>query len=277
MMRHLRTRQRESARWIRSLVVNRVRANAPGPKILANSIPKAGTHLLTRCLTLLPGITDSGLRLRGRVHDHSLESRLRLVGGGCFMPAHVFYTEQRDQILSDLGFRIVLIIRDPRDIVVSHYHYVTYGSRRHQLRDYYRTLPDDQARLMMSITGIQRPQSDPTIRLRDINSRYRSFLSWENHGACVVRFENMVGPRGGGSYETQRQEVHKIARHLGIRLEEKDVQHIASNLFHRTSTTFRKGMIGDWKKHLTPEHRAAFKSIAGQLLVELGYEPDQDW
>ena len=276
-MRHLRTRRRESARWLRSLVVNRARANEPGPKVLANSIPKAGTHLLTRCLTLMPGITDSGLRLRGRVHDQNLEARLRRVGGGCFMPAHVYYTEQREQILSDLGFQIVLIIRDPRDIVVSHYHYVTYGSRRHQLRHYYRSLPDDAARLMTSITGIQEPPSDAGIRLPDIDSRYRSFLAWANHGACVVRFEHMVGPRGGGSDETQRVEILKIAEHLGVQLEKTDIQHIASNMFHRGSTTFRKGIIGDWKRHLTPEHRAAFKQIAGQLLVDLGYEPDQNW
>ena len=176
MIKNLRTRQHEAARWIHSLLVNRLRANDPGPKILANSIPKAGTHLLTRCLTLLPGITDSGLRLRGRVQDERLQARLRLVGGGCFLPAHIFYTQHREQILSDLGFRMVLIIRDPRDIVVSHYHYVTYGSRRHQLRKYYRSLPDDLARLMTSIRGIQAVQSDPAVRLPDINSRYRSFL-----------------------------------------------------------------------------------------------------
>jgi len=226
---------------------------------------------------LLPGITDSGLRLRGRVHDEYLEARLKLVGGGCFMPAHVFYTDHREQILADLGFRIVLIIRDPRDIVVSHYHYVTHGSRRHQLRDYYRSLPDDAARLMTSIAGIQQPQSEPTIRLRDIDSRYRSFLTWENHGACVVKFENMVGPRGGGSYEAQRVEIRRLAEHLDVQLEESDVKRIASNIFRRASTTFRRGMIGDWKRHLAPEHRAVFRSIAGQLLVDLGYEPDQDW
>ena len=61
MTKFLLTRQRELTRWIRSLLVNRLRANASGPRILANSIPKAGTHLLIRCLTLLPGITDSGL------------------------------------------------------------------------------------------------------------------------------------------------------------------------------------------------------------------------
>ena len=193
------------------------------------------------------------------------------------MPAHVYYTEQREQILSSLGFRIVLIIRDPRDVAVSHYHYVTYGSRRHQLRDYYRSLPDDGARLMMSITGIQEPHSDAAIRLRDIDTRYRSFLAWANHGACVVRFEHMVGPRGGGSHETQRMEIRKIAEHLGVQLEEKDMQHIATKMFHRGSTTFRKGIIGDWKRHLTPEHQVAFRSIAGQLLTDLGYEPDQDW
>ncbi len=40
---------------------------------------------------------------------------------------------------------------------------------------------------------------------------------------------------------------------------------------------WRKGVSGDWRNHFTNEDKSMFKSIAGELLVELGYEQDLDW
>jgi hypothetical protein len=37
------------------------------------------------------------------------------------------------------------------------------------------------------------------------------------------------------------------------------------------------GTAGRWKTELGPEDRQAFDSVAGDLLVELGYEPDTSW
>ncbi len=270
-------RQREVGRWFRSLSVNRRRADHPGPRVVANSIPKAGTHLLTRCLHLFPEIEDSGLRIRGHVRHKALEKRLNRVGGGCFIPLHLFFTPQREQLLSDLAFAMVLITRDPRDIATSHYHYVARGARLHQLRGYYNALPDDSARLMTSILGIPESQWRERARLLDINRRCRAFLDWVDHGACLVQFEKLVGPQGGGTREAQRGEINRIAGHLNLQLDRATVDHIAANVYSRKTSTFRKGTIGDWANHMAPEHKAAFKEIAGQLLIDLGYEADDNW
>ena len=40
---------------------------------------------------------------------------------------------------------------------------------------------------------------------------------------------------------------------------------------------YRKGVAGDWKNHFTENHKKAFKDIAGQVLIELGYEKNMDW
>jgi hypothetical protein len=87
----------------------------------------------------------------------------------------------------------------------------------------------------------------------------------------------MVGPHGGGSAETQREAIQKLASFLGIDLDEATLNEIAQRIFQRSSTTFRKGMIGDWRNHFTAEHKAAFKRQAGELLLELGYEDDLSW
>lgn len=43
------------------------------------------------------------------------------------------------------------------------------------------------------------------------------------------------------------------------------------------SAALRKGIAGDWKNVFTEEDRQIFKEEAGNLLVKLGYEKDNDW
>lgn len=40
---------------------------------------------------------------------------------------------------------------------------------------------------------------------------------------------------------------------------------------------YRKGVAGDWKNHFSPEDKAVFKKIGGEMLVRLGYEEDLSW
>jgi hypothetical protein len=172
---------------------------------------------------------------------------------------------------------MILIIRDPRDIAVSHFHYVTKQTRRHRLHAYYNALPDDSARLMTSIRGIPESEWQGHTRLGDIDTRCRVFLDWVDHGACVVKFERLVGPLGGGTRQSQQNEILRIAAYLGIRLDTATVEAIAANIYYRKSATFRKGIVGDWRNHMTSEHKGAFKRVAGSLLLDLGYETDHDW
>jgi hypothetical protein len=44
-----------------------------------------------------------------------------------------------------------------------------------------------------------------------------------------------------------------------------------------SSSRSRKGVAGDWKTTFTEEDKRVFKEIAGNLLIELGYEEDNDW
>jgi hypothetical protein len=45
----------------------------------------------------------------------------------------------------------------------------------------------------------------------------------------------------------------------------------------RKSHTFRSGKTGGWHEYFTEEHKALFKDVAGDLLVKLGYEKDNNW
>jgi hypothetical protein len=52
---------------------------------------------------------------------------------------------------------------------------------------------------------------------------------------------------------------------------------LESSINPSRSPTFRSGKTGEWKRHFTPPHKKIFKEVAGDLLVKLGYEKNNDW
>lgn len=45
----------------------------------------------------------------------------------------------------------------------------------------------------------------------------------------------------------------------------------------RPKAFFRKGSVGDWKNYFGPESKEWFKEIAGDTLIENGYQADENW
>jgi hypothetical protein len=55
------------------------------------------------------------------------------------------------------------------------------------------------------------------------------------------------------------------------------VRTLKASIAPRKSGTFRKGQPGNWREHFTPANKALFKDVAGELLIQLGYERDNNW
>jgi hypothetical protein len=303
-------------------------------RIVANSIPKSGTHLLDRLLVLLGfGLVDLGgirphlvedgrfplvsqrlrtllgLRkpedvmgigphlveggrfppvrrlLRGggekvtigvvspqQISRRWLARRLSQVPDGCFLNAHCIYTPELAELFREEGMKTVCILRDPRDVAVSQMHYLK-QLKNHFAHEAFMTLPSDHERLLVSIRGGELGGR----KLQSLEERYRQFLGWEqDEGAVVVKFEDLVGSKGGGSAEVQRRAVERVAAHVGISVNEGTMRLVEENLFG-VGRTFRKGQIGGWQEEFSPEHERALKERAGSLLVELGYEAGPNW
>src|SRR5688500_996356 len=304
-------------------------------RIVANTIPKSGTHLLDRLLVLLgfgmvdlggarPHLVKSsyrfpaahqrlksilGLRkpedvmgigphlveggrfpparsfLRGRgekvtvgvvspqhISRRWLTRRLSRVPDGSFVTAHCVYSLELASIFAGERMRVVCILRDPRDVAVSQMHYIK-QRKEHFAHEAFLQLPSDHERLLHSIRGGELGGR----RLQSLDERYRQFLGWQDDdNAMMVKFEDLVGPRGGGSAETQRRTVERVARHVGLEPDERMMRTVEENIFG-VSNTFRKGQIGGWREEFSEEHIRSAREIAGPLLVELGYEVDPEW
>jgi hypothetical protein len=46
---------------------------------------------------------------------------------------------------------------------------------------------------------------------------------------------------------------------------------------HQVADLIRKGLPGSWRDIYTKQDIQTFKEIAGETLIELGYEEDLDW
>ena len=278
------------------IYISIVRANIflSPPRVILLSPPKTGTHLLSDCLALMPRMMFSGRRLAlpefyagSAQPDPSKaprtldESRLRRFLRGCpqgmFVTAHARFHPTLRDLLGELRFKQILLLRDPRDVVVSNMFFTKRepGVRHHEF--YAEALRSDEERITATIRGFG--QDALTDRPRaSISEMFEGYTPWlDNSSTLVVRFEDLVGPRGGGIGERQLDEIRRIGDFVGRPLSGEQAQQIARKMYSKASLTYRKGIVGDWRNHFTEDHRRIFKQVAGDTLIRLGYEKDLDW
>ena len=100
-----------------------------------------------------------------------------------------------------------------------------------------------------------------------------SILPWkDSKNFILLRFEDLVGPSGGGSLQKQKKSILSILNHLDI--ENIDVSIVADSVFGNSST-FRKGMINRWKSELNDQEKSVFKEY-NELFLSLDYEAIDD-
>jgi len=273
----LKRMQYLAMRHVAPLTPAQVQAWRRGPRVYANSIPKAGTNLLKRLLNLLPCVVSAWTY---HLDDWipGTEAQLDSVKRGQVVTAHAPWSRELAERLRAGDFRTFLMIRDLRDVAVSNAFYIASRDRTHRLHSYFQSLPSDEERLMASIAGIPGTLLPDGIRSKSWGEHAAGFLPWLDEPDClVVRFEDLIGSSGGGSDEKQIETVRSVVEHLGIELTEAEVVRIAAQTFFPGARTFRQGRIGAWRDHFHDEHKRVFKETAGQALIRMGYERDFDW
>lgn len=246
-----------------------------GQKAFVTSVPKAGTHLLVHTLSCFPNLYDHGT-LVYRSQDEQLLA-IRHLTRGSIVSSHMVPDPRLLEILTGGRISTFFIIRDPRDVCVSLMHYIR-REPDHYFHRFLDSFADDDSLLSAIIHGYSEPRGSEHAWLGSIDSVYRRRLGWCDIKSCLtVRFEDLVGEEGGGDRSRQRDTLTRVAHHLSLRLSSEKLDEIASSVFSTTTTTFRRGRIGAWKETFTADHRSQFKSVAGPLLIDLGYEAADTW
>ena len=72
-------------------------------RVFANSLPKSGTHLLNRCLSMLPGMAMAGQHLNVKKNVNTKERILKRLGGGSIVTAHLPFSDGEWAKLQNMG------------------------------------------------------------------------------------------------------------------------------------------------------------------------------
>ena len=254
------------------------------PVLFVNSFPKSGTHLMTQVLrgfTHLGPAVDSGLPaivtyLGETGQERSLQAILndleRLLPGDIAY-GHLHAVPEIAARLSQQGIAAYFILRDPRDVAVSHVHYITNGQSNHIHHLYYtQTLHTFDERLKTSILGLPGVEAP----FPNINQRFEPFIGWlEQPALLTLHYEEFLSRR----FETLGHVFdHAVQRGFPANCtREVAIQRLAVNIDPHRSPTFRSGKSGEWQKSFNDEHKHIFKEVAGDLLIRLGYEKNNDW
>ncbi len=252
------------------------------PAVLGNAMPKSGSHLIIQVLqglTKIGPFVNPGFPPVNRTEDNRqvsdegilyVLSKMRPgdIGYGYLQAKDIFI-----KALTRSGMASVFVYRDPRDMIVSHVFYATEMFPGHGMHRYYNDKLDSmEKRINAAIGGV----TESGFELKGVRARYDAYKDWltEPEVLCI-RFEDLR--------LDQDNTFNRILEYLEengfqSRFTRSDAINILGDeLSPHKSGTFRKGQPGSWREHFTQRNVDYFKQSAGELLVELGYEENNDW
>lgn len=267
--------------------------SATTKRVLINSLPKAGTNLLSRAFELAGfeygalGVSSAlvmgnwqlprqfarrsfleldpiiiGLDVQMPVRRAWLDRRLEKVPIDAYITGHANWTMGLENLLTKHDFETILMIRDPRDVLLSYGHYVATTESHFLHKTYSRSDISVRTKLTLGGGRIDALDIAPFTMILDRIDRWI-----ERPRVAVIRFEDIVGTAGGGCAARQRNVFDTLSRLTGRYF---DTEQIVSKLYGR-SHTFRKGRIGSAAEELDGETLTLVDYVLEPIRRKWGY------
>lgn len=260
------------------------------PAIVGNAIPKCGSHLIIQVLQGLvhlgpfvnPGFPPLNRSEDNRkLADEQVVKRIRQLRSGDiaygYIQARSPFLEWFNGTPKDSTRRLmVFIYRDPRDYVISHVFYATQINKDHGLHRYYtQTLHTMEERINAAILGVEE-SNETDSALSSVVKKYENYLGWFSEPAVLcLKFEDLILERE----KVLHVFLDYLARNgFSPKASRADAVNVLSQaIIPKASGTFRRAKPGNWQEHFSEENKKLFKQAAGDLLLLLGYEKDDQW
>lgn len=278
-------------------------------RVLVNSIPKSGTHLLVRLCQLLDyeplttGLSGALIRLTSRnpfkrwlkknrrwhpgtpeqgfavdldspelkIRKTSLDAVINKIPDGSCIPCHLPYSAELETYFLQKDIRIIFIHRDPRDVALSYCNHML-RDPAYPLNERFRQLKNYDQMLPYVLDGYSFSNGGKVAPLSD---RVERNLGWvKSERTLSITFERLIGPEGGGLPQAQEDEVNKVLSHLDITLDPEHKTKLLGQIFYKKAKTFHKGAIGTWRREFGPEAREKLNVSLHSSLKRLGYKND---
>jgi hypothetical protein len=125
----------------------------------------------------------------------------------------------------------------------------------------------------------------------DIRQRFEPYMEWlEKEEVLAVQYEDFIDDASAvdtsavePSANACRKAIARVLDHAlqrGFPLsisQDAAIQALEASIDPQRSPTFRSGKRGGWQSNFSQENKDLFKKVAGDLLIRLGYETDNDW
>jgi hypothetical protein len=254
----------------------------PCRTLFVAGLPKSGTTWVENFLYHLPGYNPRYLKgspealERQNLPSDAFDDFPKHAYS--FVKFHLNPSEENLAVLKRNGVdRIVVMYRDPRDVVLSRYHHIREFpklSNEIGLVEDYRALSREEG--LHRAVEIVIDYFVPWIR------GWRELI--QRHPECkflVMSYEQL--------HANPKAEFRRLMDFYGISMSDAEIEQVLIRIkTGRTSrfsprglvgkkSTFRKGNVGDWRTELSSAHKALFRDRAGDFLVEVGYEKDKNW
>ncbi len=269
----------------------------PGTRVIIDSLPKSGTHLLAKLVAGM-GFQDINIAI---LNDNYLDfskkgdwdnwepiraanlgdqianpariycdttKALELLGPNQFCISHLEYKPKIKNAIAYNHISHLFIIRDLRDNICSMVdHRINLRAHAYNPDWYYylSALSSDEDRLITAIEGRDR-------FLEPFASHLDYGAGWvDDPDTLVVRFEDLIGPSGGGEVDMQKRVIAQVAEFLGLTLANSEVDRLAATLWGGNTRTMNRGQRGSWDSRFTPRVEERFWEIYGPYMECLGY------
>ncbi|MBY0529288.1 MAG: sulfotransferase domain-containing protein [Rhabdochlamydiaceae bacterium] len=233
------------------------------------TIVKSGTHLIFRFLGIAAGLGPSWFPSWG---EFLFEPKRYLDPlNGLFVFAHC--TPPYDEIFKTdkSEYYKILGIRDLRDVIVSYVDWIK--SMKEYYSNYFPFSIDDfcEQDLDSQLENVLLYSSC------ELKVQTKSAIEcMKNPTVFICRYEDLVGPKGGGDLNRQIETMIMLADHVRSPLSQEKITELLDQLYG-AGHTFRKGQVGRWRTAFKRSHVELFKQVLGDELIQLGYEEDNEW
>ena len=230
-----------------------------GTRVLLISYPKSGTNLLLQYIKGAVHIRPHVARYWNDANPDIDEAICQLKRFPDLAFAHLPYKKIIEEAINHHPTRTLFLYRDPRDVIVSHLHYVE------------RLTKIGGQAFGDGMSLLKRP--DPiSYLIKETPKRWFFFTPWlERDYIHQFRFEDFI--------TNENATVRKLIEVFRGTNAENRIAELAWNetsVMARNrpeeSATFRKGIVGDWRNHFQPHHIQEFEQTCSDLMEKLGYE-----
>lgn len=263
-------------------------------KAFVNSLPKSGTNLVGKCLELfdykqLSGFASSqvlsnswkskvrrvlwhpsshgyiiGIDTPVEVSRRIIDKRLARAGDATFVFGHIGYTTDLLYRVQQMGFEPFVMLRDPRAVLNSFVHYAV-SNTRHVLHEDFLAMSLEE-RYLAALRGFYNGKAS----LQPMAVRCNALDPWVNSkDVQLLQFERLVGNKGGGSDEQQRETLEILCDKLDI--DKAGIDRVMTELHGPGRSTFRKGQIDSWKEETPAELHDVINEELADILPAWGY------